>query len=103
MAGLQPAENEGTYPEPRMFGSLPARGFFIRHVKNLEFGNAEIVTEKPDRRPAFWLDTVEGADFFRVKTNSGGNFKLKDVNYFRVFGSRSIKDVTKDAIDRIEF
>jgi polygalacturonase len=105
MAALQPAENETTYPEPKMFGTLPASGFFVRHVKNLEFGNVEIVTEKPDSRPAFWLDTVEGADFFRVKANNGqssANFKLKNVSDFRVFGSRSIKDVTQDKVDQME-
>jgi polygalacturonase len=105
MAALQPAENDATYPEPKMFGTLPASGFFARHVKNLEFGNVEIVTEKPDSRPAFWLENVIGADFFRVKTNNGqgsANFKLKDVSDFRVFGSRSIKNVTKENIDRME-
>ncbi len=105
MAALRPAENEATYPEPKMFGTLPASGFFVRHVKNLEFGNVEIVTEKPDSRPAFWLDTVEGADFFRVKTNQdqgSANFKLKNVSDFRVFGSRSIKDVSQDKVDQME-
>jgi polygalacturonase len=105
MASLQPAENEATYPEPKMFGTLPASGFFVRHVKNLEFGNVEIVAEKPDSRPAFWLENVAGADFFRVKTNNAQgspNFKLKDVADFRVFGSRSIKDLTKDSIDHME-
>jgi len=105
MASLQPAENEATYPEPKMFGTLPASGFFVRHVKNLEFGNVEIVTERPDSRPAFWLENVAGADFFRVKTNNAqgsANFRLKDVSDFRVFGSRSIKDFTKENIDRME-
>src|SRR5712664_3926386 len=37
MADLQPEEKENTYPEPRMFGTLPAHGFLIRHVKNIEF------------------------------------------------------------------
>ena len=44
-------------------------GFFIRNVKNLEFGSVEIATEKPDERPSFWLNNVDGADFFRVKTS----------------------------------
>ena len=86
-----------------MFGTLPASGFFIRHVKSLEFGNVEIATEKPDSRPAFWLNDVDGADFFRVKTNIGQNaptFSLKDVKDFRVFGSRAIKDVREDKVDQ---
>jgi polygalacturonase len=105
MAALQPAEKEDGYPEPRMFGTLPASGFFIRHVKNIEFGNVEIATEKPDSRPAFWLNDVEGADFFRVKTskaNSASTFRLKNVKEFRVFGSRAIKDAIADAVDEKE-
>lgn len=106
MAGLQPPEKENAYPEPRMFGTLPAQGFFIRHVKNIEFGNVEIANEKPDVRPAFWLEDVDGADFFRVKTPKGQNaptFKLTDVKDFRVFGSRTLKDVTEDKVADKEF
>jgi len=106
MAALNPPEKENDYPEPRMFGTLPATGFFIRHVKNIEFGNVEIATEKPDARPAFWLNDVEGADFFRIKTGKANNapsFKLSNVKDFRVFGSRSIKDVVEDKIDSREF
>lgn len=103
MANLQPPEKEDAYPEPRMFGTLPAQGFFIRHVKNIEFGNVEIASEKPDARPAFWLQDVDGADFFRVKTSKGAPaFKLSNVRDFRVFGSRSVKDVTEDKIESKE-
>jgi len=102
MADLQPEEKADAYPEPRMFGTLPAYGFFIRHVKNIEFGNVEIASERPDARPAFWLYDVDGADFFRIKTSKGQNtptFDLRDVRDFRVFGSRTIKDVVEDNID----
>lgn len=106
MANLQPPEKEDAYPEPRMFGTLPAQGFFVRHVKNIEFGNIEIATETPDVRPVFWLQDVDGADFFRIKTPKGQNapnFKLKDVKDFRVFGSRAVKDVTQDEVGDKEF
>lgn len=95
MAALQPEEKADAYPEPRMFGTLPANGFFIRHVNNIEFGNVEVVTEKPDLRPAFWLENVNGADFFRVKASKAQGasvFHLKEVKDFRVFGSRTVKD-----------
>ena len=106
MANLQPPEKEDGYPEPRMFGTLPAQGFFVRHVKNIEFGNVEIASETPDVRPVFWLQDVEGADFFRIKTTKGqsaSTFKLNDVKDFRVFGSRAIKDATEDKVDDKEF
>jgi len=97
---------ETAYPEPRMFGTLPAYGFFLRNVKNIEFGNVEIASEVPDARPAFWLQNVDGADFFRIKTDSkqiGSTFHLRDVSNFRVFGSRSVKDRTVDNIDQAQF
>jgi polygalacturonase len=101
MAALDPTEKPEDYPEPRNFGTLPATGFYLRHVKNIEFGNVEIATEKPDLRAAFWLQDVDGADFFRIKANkeaSAPNFKLKDVSSFRVFGSRYIKDAMEEKV-----
>ena len=95
MAELRPPEKENEYPEPNMFGPLPANGFFLRHIKNLEMSNVEVATEQPDMRPALWLHDVDGADFFRVKTGVGAsprNFLLNDVRDFRVFGSRGISD-----------
>jgi polygalacturonase len=103
MAALQPEEKENAYPEPRMFGTLPASGFFIRHVKNIELGNIEIATEKPDVRPAFWLDDVDGADFFRVKAKREQGvpaFALKNAKDFRAFGSSGIGGLREDRIDQ---
>jgi polygalacturonase len=105
MAALQPEEKADAYPEPRMFGTLPASGFFIRNVKNLEFGSVEIATEKPDERPSFWLNNVDGADFFRVKTSrnhAAPVFALKNVMDFRVFGSYAVKDVRQVQVDQME-
>ncbi|HWA08267.1 MAG TPA: glycosyl hydrolase family 28 protein [Opitutaceae bacterium] len=65
-------EREGEYPEPSMFGVLPAYGFFIRHAKGIELNNVEIGFIKEDRRPAFVLDDVSGADFQHVKAQKAG-------------------------------
>lgn len=51
-----------------MFGTLPVNGFFCEQHR---VGGVEVVTEKPDRWPTFWLEDVRGADFFRVKTSRG--------------------------------
>jgi polygalacturonase len=99
MSELNPLEKESEYPEPSMFGGLPATGFFLRHVKNIEMSNVEIAIEHPDARPAFWLRDVEGADFFRVKTPRGSRaFAMRDVHEFRVFGSRNIKDTAVEQV-----
>jgi polygalacturonase len=96
MARVEPAEREKEYPEPTMFGALPATGFFIRHVRNIEMSNVEIATLAPDARPAFALVDVNGADFFRIRVprGSGRAFSLKNVSDFRVFGNPSAADRT---------
>ena len=101
MAALQPPENEAKYPEPEMFGPLPASGFFFRNLRNLEVSNVEIATETPDARPAFWLKAVEGADFFRVRVprSPAPVFDLQNVKDFRVFGSQFVADHRSDHID----
>jgi len=93
MAALQPEEREAAYPEPDMFGMLPATGLFARHVRNLEVSNIEVAVRQPDARPAFWLKDVQGADFFRVRVPQGTAFDLHQVTGFRSFGSAQLADV----------
>ena len=102
MAALQPEEKVAGYPDPHMFGDLPATGFFVRHVRNLEMSNVEIVTRAADARPAFWLQDVEGADFFRVRVPQGAApaFDLRQVKEFRSFGSRQLADLSLDTVDQ---
>jgi len=86
-AALTPPENETAYPEPVMFGEIPAYGFFIRHVKSLTMTDVEMSYLKDDVRPAFVLNNVQGADFHRVKAQKiPGNptFFLKDVTDFNI-------------------
>ena len=102
MASLQPPEREKEYPEPTMFGALPATGFFVRHVKNLEMSNVEIATREPDLRPAFSLFDVDGADLFRVRVprpSSAPTFSLTQVSNFRVFGSQFVPDKSFPSVD----
>ena len=97
-AQLQPPENEDAYPEPSMFGQLPASGFFLRHIRNLEMSHVEIANATPDARPAFYLSDVERADFFAITAPriaaAGGNgaFALHDVKDLRIGWSRAATD-----------
>ena len=77
-----------------MFGELLATGFFIRHARNVELTNVEIQTANVDARPAFWLQDVVGADFFRVRVPSGPAYTLDQVAKFRSFGSQGMADVS---------
>ena len=55
MAALQPPESirDDPWPDPDMFGDIPASGFFLRHIRNIEFTNVEIAFTRPDARPVF--------------------------------------------------
>ena len=101
MAQIQPPELEAAYPEPRMFGPMPASGFFLRHVRNVEMSHVEIANATADARPAFYLADVERADFFAVTAPHGadGAFALHDVKNLRIGWSRAAADATLDRVD----
>jgi polygalacturonase len=98
---VEPPELEKSYPEPTMFGVLPASGFFLRHLRNLEMSHVEIACSAPDARPAFYLTDVERADFFAVTAPRGGNgaFALRNVKDLRIGWSRAAADVTLDSVE----
>jgi hypothetical protein len=89
-----------------MFGDLPATGLFVRHVRNLEVSNLEVMTATADARPVFWLMDVDGVDFFRVKVprmSTAPAFRLQNVDDFRVFGSKYLKDTVYDRAEDLFF
>jgi polygalacturonase len=99
-ASVQPPEIETSYPDPDLFGSMPAHGFFIRHVKNLSMRDVEVRYTKDDFRPAVLLDDVDGADFIHVKFQhdaTSPTFMLKDVQNFSLYQSRPLPDTHLDA------
>jgi len=49
-------EKEKEYPESTMWGNLPAKGFFVRHARNIKFNNIEVITEQPDVREVIVKD-----------------------------------------------
>ncbi|MGA9670000.1 MAG: glycoside hydrolase family 28 protein [Terracidiphilus sp.] len=98
---VQPPELENGYPDPGRFGPMPAAGFFLRHMKNLEMSHVEIANTTPDARPAFYLSDVERADFFAVTAprNGDGVFALHGVKDLRIGWSRAAADATLSVID----
>lgn len=56
-------EQEKTYPEPWMFGTIPASGFYIRHARNITFDRVNFHFEKPDTRPLYVTDDVENVSY----------------------------------------
>ena len=88
-------EKEKQYPEPNMFGTTPAHGFFIRHARGLEMNGVKIDHLHDDARPAFVLEDVKQAEFGRIKVavDAGiATFALRQVKDFSVFRSRPVPD-----------
>ncbi len=95
-------ENEKSYPEPSMFGVIPAYGFYVRHAKGITFDNVDVSFDKIDERPAFILDDVKDASFNRTRARLAPDarmFVLKSVSNFRSFQSPNLSDIH---IDRTE-
>ncbi len=102
-ATTEPPEKETNYPEPSMFGVLPAYGFFIRHVKGIELNNVEVSYINEEFRPAFLLEDVKGADFFHIKAQRGEGvpvFMLKNVSDFSVQQSRPVSDMRLERVEQ---
>ncbi|AFL88974.1 endopolygalacturonase [Terriglobus roseus DSM 18391] len=101
-ARIMPPEEVEKYPDPAMFGPMPAGGFFLRHVRHLEMSHVEIQPMSNDARPSFVLEDVTRADFFAVTAPTPNAFDLRHVKDVRVGWSRATKDaVIADAAGRM--
>jgi hypothetical protein len=98
-------EREKEYPEPSMFGVVPAYGFFLRHAKGVELNDVGVSYIKEDRRPAFVLDSVDGVEFENCKAAKadGANalvmLNVKNVSAHRCAG---LADFQVDNVARKE-
>ena len=52
-------EKAAEYPEATMWGPLPAKGFYVRHARNVTLDNIQVTTTLPDVRPLFVRENVE--------------------------------------------
>lgn len=95
-AALEPPEKENDYPEPSMFGEIPAYGFFIRHVRGLEMSSVNVSYLKDDARAPFVISDAKSVEFRNLKAQRSSGvpaFMLKDVNDFSISDSYPIGDV----------
>ncbi|WP_321478730.1 glycoside hydrolase family 28 protein [uncultured Bacteroides sp.] len=58
-ATRNPPEQEKVYPEPWMFGTIPASGFYVRHARNITFNHVKFHFATPDERPLYVTDDAE--------------------------------------------
>lgn len=99
-------ENEKNYPEPSMFGVIPAYGFYVRHAKGIVFDNVDVSFDKDDQRPAFLLDDVKTAAFYRTRARlslGAKLFDLRNVNNFRAIQTPGFADIFVEKIERKVF
>ncbi|MEW2923141.1 glycoside hydrolase family 28 protein [Muricauda sp. ANG21] len=96
LASIFPPENEADYPEPGMYGLLPAYGFYIRHVKGLDMSHVKLDYNEPEARPAFVLEDVHNAYFYHLDVEAGVDgapfFDLRNVSDFSVEDFKKLKD-----------
>lgn len=86
-AEIIPPENENYYPEPSMFGTIPASGFFIRHTRNIKLNNVAVKFINPDYRPLIWASDVQGLKIHDLDTDMEAGvetFKLTNVDHFEM-------------------
>src|SRR5436190_620526 len=105
-AALEPPEKENDYPEPTMFGQIPAYGFFIRHVRGLEMSDVAVTYLKADARPAFILSDAKAVDLRNIKARHGqglASFILKDVEDFSLQQSQPLPDTKLASVKRQQF
>jgi polygalacturonase len=104
-AVADPPELEDAYPEPTMFGTLPAYGFFVRHADRVTLDNVEVRYEQQDTRPAFVLRDAADADIHHVKADQAPatpGFLLDGVDRFGLTTSRPYADTWLDHADHKE-
>jgi len=93
MAAIQVPEKENAYPEPGMLGTLPAHGFYLRHVNRLEMSHVEVYPSTPDARPCIYTDDVHRADFFAITApTTPPAFSINNSTDIRILMSRAAPD-----------
>jgi polygalacturonase len=94
-AKRDPPEVEDAYPEPSMFGTLPAFGFYVRHARDISLRDIVITTMKPDRRPPMLLQDVRGMMLDHVEAPREGAAPfamLRDVSDLSVRNVSGVAD-----------
>lgn len=94
-------EHEKTYPEPQKFGIIPAYGFFIRHVNNIELNNIKVNLLGDETRPAMIMTHVKGARLRNVilqKPEMSPVMVLKDVQDFDMKDCGTLKDENEELV-----
>lgn len=102
-AALKPPEKETDYPEPTMFGEIPAYGFFVRHVRGLEMNDVKVSYLKDEARAPFILSDAKSIDLRNITgPHASGvpSFILNNVEDFSLQQSYPLTDVRLAKVSR---
>jgi hypothetical protein len=99
---FMPPEQEKGYPEPSMFGLLPAYGMFVWHAKNLTVDQLDVGYAKEDSRPAVVLMDAANVEFSRTRVQRAPKaplFVLRGVKNFTAHGCPGVTDQQNTTFD----
>jgi polygalacturonase len=98
-------EHAQGYPEPSMFGLLPANAIYARHARNLHVSNLHISFMQPDARPHVVLEDVDGATLERVDIKSSNTpaVVLRKVRNLTIKHSIGLRDMRQQSADELRF
>jgi hypothetical protein len=91
-------ERPAAYPEPSMFGLLPASALYARHAKNLFLRDITVTCAGPDERTPIVLQDVKGAALraVNIQRTSGHPFALlRDTTAFTARDCAALPDIDK--------
>lgn len=93
------------YPEPYRWDTMPAYGFYIRHVKNLKMHDVQTSFIKKDSRPPFILDDVKAAILYDIQSEKAIGTPwavLKNVSNLDLKNVDGVKDLKEKNIVKKE-
>jgi hypothetical protein len=84
------------YPEYHMFGTLPAYGLYLRHVKGLTFEDVTLDISAADLRPALVGEDVEDLELSNFRAAGSGPaalLRLHEARKVYLHGCRPLNDI----------
>jgi hypothetical protein len=95
-------ERANAYPEPSMFGLLPAAVLYARHVSNLSMRDVTHTFLLPDSRPRIVLEDVSGATLENIRaprSTSESALVLRHVRDLEIHRSLRLADKRWETVD----
>ena len=96
-AASEPDEAVDQYPEGTRWGSLPAYGFYLRHVNDVDLTNVTLRSSAPDLRPAIVASDVAGLTISALRAEGWKGMesllRFTDVRRATVLGSAALSPV----------